>query len=121
MKRKIVICDDDAEILKAFSMVIEDDYTTVVTVANSILLPEILDSLDADILFIDLQMPNKNGDQVIEELRRSSQHKKLPIVMISASAQGRELALESGADGFLAKPFDINDVQGYIRRFVYER
>ncbi|QIH34926.1 MULTISPECIES: response regulator [Sphingobacterium] len=121
MKRQIVVCDNDIEILNAFSMILEDDQTVVTTVANASALAAVLDAIKADILFMDIHMPNQDGDQILRELRASDKHHRLPVVMISGSPDGRSISLECGADGFLAKPFDIIDVENYIRRFVYER
>lgn len=120
MKKKIVICDDDIEILNAFSMVLEDQDTVVITVADSLVLAEMLESLDADILFLDIHMFPRNGDLVLRDLRMSFKHDKLPVIMMSGHIDGRRISEECGADGFLAKPFGLTDVEGYIRRFVYE-
>ncbi|MNV06301.1 Stage 0 sporulation protein A [compost metagenome] len=79
-----------------------------------------LDSIDADILFLDIHMSARNGDQVLRDLRSSSKHDKLPVIMISGHIDGRSISVECGADGFLAKPFDLIDLENYIRRFVYE-
>jgi len=120
MKKKIVICDDDIEILNAFSMVLEDQDTVVITVADSLVLAEMLESIDADILFLDIHMFPRNGDLVLRDLRMSFIHDKLPVIMMSGHIDGRRISEECGADGFLAKPFGLTDVEGYIRRFVYE-
>jgi len=121
MKRQIVVCDNDVEILNAFSMIIEDGDTIVTTAANAEALSAVLDRIKVDILFIDIHMPNRNGDQILRELRASDKYSKLPVIMISGSSDGRSISLECGADGFLAKPLDIIEVENYIRRFVYER
>ncbi|WP_293907546.1 response regulator [Sphingobacterium sp. UBA5670] len=120
MKKKIVVCDDDIEILNACSIILEDQDTIVITVANSLFLLEVLDSIDADILFLDIHMSGRNGDQVMRDLRSSSKHDKLPVIMISGHIDGRSISVECEADGFLAKPFDLTDLENYIRRFVYE-
>lgn len=120
MKKKIVVCDNDKEILNAFSMVLEDHDTIVITVANSLALMEVLEGIDADILFLEIHMLTRNGDIILHDLRSSSKHDKLPVIMISGHSDGRNISVECGADGFLAKPFDLNEVANYIRRFVYE-
>ncbi|MEI2273244.1 response regulator [Sphingobacterium sp. ML3W] len=120
MKKKIVVCDDDKEILNVFSMVLEDQDTIVVTVANSLVLMEVLDSIHADILFLDIHMAARNGDLILRDLRSSSKHNKLPVIMISGHIDGRSISIACGADGFLAKPFDLTDLESYIRRFVYD-
>ncbi|HAF35683.1 response regulator [Sphingobacterium multivorum] len=120
MKKTIVVCDDDKEILNAFSLVLENHYTIVISVANSLVLTEVLDTMNADILFLDIHMHARNGDMILRDLKSSAKYDKLPVIMMSGHIDGRRISFECGAEGFLAKPFELTDLENYIRRFVYE-
>ncbi len=120
MKKKIVVCDDDKGILNAFSVVLEDQDTMVITVSNSLILIDVLNCIDADILFLDIHMYARNGELILQDLRSLPKHNRLPVIMISGHTDGRTISKECGADGFLAKPFDLIDLENYIRRFVYD-
>ncbi|GAA4178435.1 MULTISPECIES: response regulator [Sphingobacterium] len=120
MKKKIVVCDDDKEILNVFSLVLENQDTIVITVVNSLVLMEVLDNIHADILFLDIHMGARNGDLILRDLRSSFKYDKLPVIMMSGHIDGRNISIECGADGFLPKPFELTDLENYIRRFVYE-
>lgn len=61
---------------------------------------------DADVIFLDLNMPQKNGHQVLEEIRRSPRHKHLPIVIFSTSDDAGmiEKSKALGASMYVSKP-----------------
>ena len=64
-------------------------------------------------------MPDLDGLTLLRWLREHSEHDDIPIHVVSAKAmtEDREAALSAGADGFLAKPFDIKDLQDLVRRY----
>lgn len=73
-----------------------------------------------DLLLLDINMPVMSGDEVLETIRESdASYKDLPIIIVSANAfaEHRETYLSKGADGFLSKPFKINDLIEEVDRF----
>jgi CheY-like chemotaxis protein len=73
-----------------------------------------------DLILLDLQMPVRNGYQVLEELRQDPRFAAIPIVAVTASAmQGdREKALAAGFDGYLTKPLPLNRLRNEIERLL---
>ncbi len=69
-----------------------------------------------DLLLLDLHLPDISGAEVLTRLRQDELTEEVPIVVLSADATpaARTVASELGADGFLSKPIDINDVLGWI-------
>lgn len=65
-----------------------------------------------DILMIDIMMPRMNGYQLLQSLRRNPAYKKLPVIVVSAKAskRDREYVERLGANAFVAKPFDVQDL-----------
>ncbi|MCA9205007.1 MAG: response regulator, partial [Planctomycetales bacterium] len=59
-----------------------------------------------DAILLDVRMPRMNGLDVLEELRKSHETMKIPVVMLSASLLDQQAALEAGARYFLKKPYD---------------
>lgn len=68
-----------------------------------------LEQFDYDIVMLDLMLPGINGESIIDEIRKS---KTMPIIVISAkdTQESKINVLKSGADDFISKPFDINEV-----------
>jgi len=115
---KVVVCDDDRGILEMLEMIVQSSGVPVKTQPDS---SRLLKQLEIDVpklLIIDLWMPNFPGDAIIRKLRSDSYFKDLYILCISASLNGEQIAMEAGANEFLAKPFDINEILSVLDRVV---
>ncbi len=110
MKKKIVICDDDAIILSVLELALKSEFREVYLVLKSRELIASIVEIDPDILILDIDMPWLYGDDILRELRASEKHRNIPVIMMSASSRGKQLASECGADAFLAKPFELDDL-----------
>jgi CheY-like chemotaxis protein len=67
-----------------------------------------------DLLLLDLWMPLLSGDQVLLHLRSEPPTKALPVIVLSASTDGPEIAFKAGATDYIAKPFDIDNLLDVI-------
>lgn len=108
--KKIVICDDDEGILDMLTFVLEDSGYHIVAEPNSLNLLPLIQAERPDLLLIDLWMPVLSGDQVVKKLKADPGTRNLPVVIISASTDGRSIARDAGADSYIAKPFDIDQL-----------
>jgi DNA-binding response OmpR family regulator len=116
--KTILICDDDEGILDMLEIVLEDTGYHIVAIQNSLNIYDQIEKVHPDLILLDLWMPVLSGDQVVRNLRSNAETSGLPVIIISASSDGRKIAADSGANDFIAKPFDVNDlidkVQGYL-------
>jgi CheY-like chemotaxis protein len=73
-----------------------------------------------DLILLDLQMPIRNGYEVLTELRREPRFRSLPIIAVTASAmQGdREKALAAGFNGYLTKPLPLSNLRSEVQRLL---
>jgi DNA-binding response OmpR family regulator len=117
-KKHILIVDDNSDILDSMRFVLEEaDYTVTVsekgdTVEGLLLTKESLPKL----LILDLLLSGKDGSTLCSLLKSYPKTRNLPIIMISAHADGKKLAVDAGADDFLAKPFDINNLLKIVKK-----
>lgn len=118
IKKKIIVCDDDEGILDMMSLVLESDTLEVITESNSLNLQELIAKQHPDLLLLDLWMPVLSGDLILRQLREQEATKKLPVIVISASRDGEQIARENGATGFLAKPFDVDELSGRVQELI---
>lgn len=118
MSKKIMICDDDAGILEMMEMIIAEYGFEAVTEANSLNVLKRLEREKPDLLLLDIWMPLLSGDQVLKNIKADTQFEDLPILMYSASSEGKAIAENVGADDYIAKPFDLNDLEAKIRRLI---
>ena len=115
MKNKtILICDDDEGILKILCLVLKNFGFNVISEKNSLNVFSMVTLGKPDLLLVDLWMPALNGDEVIRDLKNNPATSNIPIILISASPEANVVAAETGADGFLAKPFQLQELMGLI-------
>ncbi len=115
MKDKtILICDDDESVLETLSMVLKSFGCNVIPERKSTNIFSILDQTKPDLLLLDLWMPALPGDEVIRVLKSNPATSYIPVILISASPDAKTVAVQNGADGFLAKPFQLNELIGTI-------
>jgi CheY-like chemotaxis protein len=115
MKDKtILICDDDESVLETLSMVLTSFGFTVIQEKKSINIFSMLDHKKPDILLVDLRMPGLPGDDVIIKVKSNPATSNIPVILISASPEAKTVAEQTGADGFLAKPFHLQELIGTI-------
>ncbi len=66
------------------------------------------DRRSADLFLLDVMLPDGNGIEVCKELKSSITTREVPVVIMSAHADLKNLGKECPAEGFITKPFDIN-------------
>lgn len=110
-----MICDDDAGILEVLQMMLDIEGYTVFTESNSTNLIKQIIQNKPDLLLMDLWMPVLSGDQLLRTIRTTKELDHLPVIILSASVDGNEIAENAGANGFIAKPFDMDAVSEKIQ------
>jgi DNA-binding response OmpR family regulator len=110
MTKKVLICDDDEGIADLLVMVLEEAGFDAFSEINSLNVYRVIEQQQPDLLLLDLWMPMLSGDQVLKILKSNPKTSSLPVIVISASLEGKKIAALSGASDFLAKPFDIDQL-----------
>lgn len=112
---KILVADDDTAILEAIKLILESEgYDVSVTVDGSTIYKMERDY--PDLLVLDIWMSGVNGTDICKYLKKNSKTKNIPVVMISANRDALEMARKAGADDFVAKPFDVDDLLEHVER-----
>lgn len=118
MNKKILVCDDDEGILDMLEIILDSMGYHIIPEKNSLNIYSRIEKEKPDLLLLDLWMPVLSGDQVLKALRRNPATEKLPVIVISASTEGKQIATEAGADAYIAKPFDMQSLVSSIQRLV---
>lgn len=76
-----------------------------------------------DIIITDLMMPKKDGNSFVKEVRQNDEWAHIPIIVLSAKSQAHSKIelYESGVDNFLAKPFDIEELEAVVNATLKQR
>ena len=116
-KKKIMIVDDDKELLEEFREALTLNGYEVFVVNNASSLPGEVLSAKPDVILLDLKMPGKSGFQVAEEIKQISQVSRIPIIAMTGYFTEREHSLLMNVCGIfkcLKKPFNPSDIIGHI-------
>jgi len=108
MSKRVLIVEDDPNVLRATSYILEKEGYEVITAQNGLEgLKKAKDS-SPDLLILDVMLPGIDGFEICHSLRDEPQTADLPIVMFSAKGQQSDIAtgLKMGADDYLTKPVD---------------
>jgi DNA-binding response OmpR family regulator len=117
VKKRIMIADDDPAIVDAISMMLEfEGYETIPTVDGAVV-KELQDTLP-DLILLDIWMSGEDGKDICKKLKKQETTKHIPIIMISASRDVEKSAKESGADDFIAKPFEMEELLTKVKIFT---
>lgn len=119
-QKKIMIADDDPGILDAVEAMLEFGGYEVSSTSNGATVLEMKDGFP-DLLLLDIWMSGTDGRDVCKQLKSQDLTKNMPIIMISASTELERSAKEAGADDFLEKPFDMEELLQKIDYFLSKK
>ena len=89
-------------------LVLSGEGYEVIPECNSLRIAGVIKERQPEIVLLDLWMPVLSGDQVLRNLRQNESTADIPVIVFSASTDGRMIAMEAGASDFVSKPFDLD-------------
>ena len=115
----VLICDDDPEIVRVIESVVNGvgGVRTLAAYDGEEVLAFALKERPA-LLLLDLNIPKVSGPIVARRLKADPETKDLPIVAVSALKNGPRLAKDAGCDGWLSKPFEIDELTLIVQAFL---
>jgi len=119
MNGKILIVDDEPDVLNLAKMILERAGFQILTASNGLEGERTAITEQPDLIILDVVMPGKNGHEVCRSLKGKSATRPIPIIIFSASPSisSKEAAYAAGADSFLTKPFTIEELTGQVMKF----
>lgn len=118
---KVLVADDDAELLEVVELVLVIHGFDVKAVITAKDFMEQAISFMPDVILLDVNIANYDGRELCKELKAAgSSCKHVPVILFSAMHNLIETHSECGADGFLAKPFDTDQLVNKIREHARE-
>jgi CheY-like chemotaxis protein/methyl-accepting chemotaxis protein len=121
--RKIMIVDDDMRNIYVLSKKLSDVGMDVYTAENgSVALQLLKEHEDIEIVIMDIMMPVMDGLEAIRRIRKQNQLEKLPIISLTAKAmaEDKEQCMAAGANDYLTKPVDMDQLISLIRIWLYK-
>lgn len=115
--KKILIVDDDEGILEVTKIILERiDYA--VEVDNGKNVAAMVKTFKPNLVLLDLKMAGVDGRDVCRQLKKNNLTKHIPVIIMAADMRTDEKAQEAGANAFIRKPFDIEDLERLVKKHV---
>ncbi len=120
MPKTIVIADDELDALNILRDILESEGYKVFAVPDGKQAIDAVMKEKPDLLLVDNSMPEVQGIDVVRQLRQHAELKPMKILFMSAAAakDDQEAARVSGADGFLPKPFEVDQLIDAVKKIL---
>lgn len=121
--KKILITDDDVRNIFSLTKALEKYKVEVVLAMDGVqALEQIKEHPDVDVVLMDMMMPNMDGYETIQEIRKMPKFRRLPIIAVTAKSMigDRDKCIQAGASDYITKPVDIDQLLSLLRVWLYE-
>jgi CheY-like chemotaxis protein len=116
-RKTILICDDEPALRELIRASMDDGYEFA-EASDGIVAMELAREVSPDVVILDLMLPRLSGLEVLARMNEDEQLRDVPVLVITAWNETREDVLAAGADDFVAKPFDPEDLRSAVKRLV---
>lgn len=113
-QKRIVVCDDEPHLREMVAEYLVERGYDVLEAKNGQALVELLETQNADLIILDVNMPGIDGLAALRQLRASSD---IPVIMLTAASEtvDKIVGLEMGADDYIGKPVDLRELEARIK------
>ncbi len=120
MGKRVLLIEDEPNIIEAISFILSRDGWTVHTQEDGTTAMDKVLGLPPDMIILDVMLPGRSGFDILRDLRANDVTKNIPVMMLTARGQekDRELALRLGANHFMTKPFSNAEVRDHVRSLM---
>ena len=118
--KKILIVDDEQDIVESLKFVLEASDYTCYTADNGEDGLRLAKEIVPDLMILDVMMPKINGYKISRLLKYDAKYKNIPILMVTARSQEEDKLIgeETGADEYITKPFELDEVVKKVEEYL---
>lgn len=117
-KKKILIFDDDTVILEVVTIIFEEGGYEVEISQTSHDIIQKVSEFQPDVILMDNWIPNIGGVEATKLLKSHEQFNKIPVIYITANSDITALAESAQADDYIAKPFNLDDLEEKVAKYT---
>ena len=118
MPGRVMIFDDDNDLLEVCSIVLKSKNYTVSALSKCNDIVEEVKAFSPNVILMDNWIPDVGGVKATQLLKNNLELKSIPVVFFSANERIRELAMEAGADFYLQKPFELEELEAVVSKGI---
>jgi DNA-binding response OmpR family regulator len=116
MNKKILVIDDDQDILEPLTLILEEEKYKVLTAIKGEQTYKKIKDFRPDLILLDILMSGSDGRTICAKLKHDSKTKDIPVILMSAHPGAEQDAVKCGANDFISKPFDTQDLLNSIAK-----
>ncbi|REC50194.1 response regulator [Chryseobacterium pennipullorum] len=120
-KKRILIFDDDAAILEVVTIIFEENgYDVKISETSHDILEKVAE-YQPDVILMDNWIPKIGGVEATKLLKSNEEFKHIPVIYVTANNDIVALANEAQADNYVSKPFNLEDLEDMVARYMKEQ
>jgi DNA-binding response OmpR family regulator len=117
MSKPVIVIEDDPEILDLLTDVLNHIGLPVVKKKDTISLPE-LASINPPLVLLDHWLYSGYGADYCKQIKENPETSHIPVILVSAVSNLKEVSKTARADGYISKPFDLNYLEAKVKEFT---
>jgi len=117
-QKKILVVDDEPDILAFLQALLEQAGYTVATTDKAEYVEKLHDDDLPELILTDVFLAGKDGREIVKRLKSQKETRHIPVIMFSAHPNAEQTARAAGADDFVAKPFEMDEILAKIAKHV---
>jgi two-component system cell cycle response regulator DivK len=121
MNKRVLILDDDPDILQICAIVLKKKGFDVSTLNTSNQVIDQVRTYHPDVILMDNWIPGPGGIEATRMLKLAPETHDIPVIFFSANSNVTQLAREAQADYFLQKPFDITELEAIVQMAIDQK
>lgn len=118
MQKRLLVIDDDKDLLEVIKIYFEMEGYIVITLTRVDNIFNAFSQYHPDLILLDYQMPEENGDKICQQLKSNPATFNVPVIMISGYSKAELERDYHGWNGVVSKPFDLPVLQRAIEKFL---
>ena len=117
MQKKIIVVDDEEDILNLVNTILTSSGYDVRTDTSGAIINKI-GEIHPDLILLDINLKNEDGREICKKLKSQKSTSHVPVVLFSSMVELQKISQENGADDYLSKPFEIKDLLTTVERSI---
>ena len=116
--KKILVVDDNRDILDIVEIILKNDGFGVKTLSNGNETYEVVDTYKPDVILLDVCLGPLDGRDICKKLKNHAETENIPIIMFSANVKSADVNKECRANDFISKPFEIEHLLNTVHTYA---
>lgn len=117
MKKNILIAEDDKSILEVVKLILENEGYTIISTDREQSIYKEISVQTPDLILLDIWLAGEDGGVIAKNLKTRKETQHIPIIIMSANNETEKITKATGADDFLLKPFNIDDLLQIVKKY----